>query len=137
MDNKSSTPLVYFEKSNKIPGYGVFARQKIKKGKLIETCPLILVPIKELDFIKKTKLNFYYFEYNSKFIVMSLGYGSLYNHSYSPNAKYVFNYKKELIKIYAIKYISENEEIFINYNYDPEDKTSLKKWYDPNLKVIA
>lgn len=135
-ENKAPQSLIYIEKSKNIEGYGVFARNNIKKNTLIESCPLILVPIKDFYHIKQTKLNFYYFEYNSKFIAMALGYGSLYNHSYRPNAKYVFNYKKKLIRIYSLRVIKADEEILINYNYDPEDKTSLKKWYDPNLKVV-
>lgn len=116
------------KQSKKIKGRGVFAKEVIKKGELIEIAPLLLMPMSEFEHIKKTKLYYYFFEYSNSYFAIALGYGSLYNHSYNPNARYYYNYSKEL-EIYAIKDIKKGEEILFNYNWDPNDKTPLGDWF--------
>lgn len=122
---------VFVNQSKTIKGMGVFAAEPIKKNEVIEVCPLILVPMKDFEYIKKTKLYYYYFEYSKEFFAVALGYCSLYNHSYTPNAKYTFNYKKKTITVVALKNIPANEEIFFNYNWIPTDKSPLGDWFTP------
>lgn len=122
---------VFVNQSKTIKGMGVFAAEPIKKGEIIEVCPLILVPMKDFEQVKKTKLYYYFFEYTKTYFAIALGYCSLYNHSYSPNAKYLYNYRKKTITIVALKNIDLNEEIFFNYNYFPNDKTPLGDWFIP------
>ena len=59
---------------------------------------------------------------------LALGYGSLYNHSYTPNARYFTNIENQSIDFYARKDIREGEEIMVNYNGDPEDQSPL--WFE-------
>ena len=55
---------------------------------------------------------------------LALGYGSLYNHSYRPNARYVD--LSERTKLFtAIRDIAAGEEITVNYNGEPEDQTPV------------
>lgn len=91
--------------------------------------------MKEFEHIKKTKLYYYFFEYTNKHFAVALGYGSLYNHSYTPNARYLYNFKARCLKIIAIKNIKMGEEIFFNYNYYPDDKTPLEDWYKEKVDV--
>ena len=57
---------------------------------------------------------------------MALGYGSLYNHSYQPNARY--DDGRGQTKIFmAIRDIALGEEIVVNYNGEPDDKTPV--WF--------
>lgn len=67
-------------------GRGVFAQRNFKKGEVIETCPVIVLPAKEIDSLELTQLYNYYFAWgpDSKDGAIALGYGSLYNHSYNP-----------------------------------------------------
>ncbi len=116
-------------------GLGVFATNDIKKGELIEEAPLLLMSMKEFELIKKTKLYYYFFEYTNNHFGIALGYGSLYNHSYTPNARYLYNFKKKILKIIAIKNIAKGDEIFFNYNYYPNDKTPLEDWYKESVDV--
>ncbi len=117
-------------------GLGVFAEENIKKGELIEKAPLLLMSMKEFDHIKKTKLYYYFFEYTNNHFAIALGYGSLYNHSYAPNARYLYNFKQKHLKITAIKNIKKGEEIVFNYNYYPDDKTPLEDWYKEEVDVL-
>jgi hypothetical protein len=90
----------------------------------------------EFELIKKTKLYYYYFEYSNSHFAIVLGYGSLYNHSYTPNARYLYDYKNKTFIIKAIKNIKKDEEIFFNYNYYPNDKTQLGDWFPKDDKVV-
>jgi SET domain-containing protein len=52
----------------------------------------------------------------------------LFNHSYKPNALFKINFKKQTVDFYAHKNIKSGEEIFVNYNGDPDDQGSL--WFE-------
>lgn len=120
---------IIVKKSN-ISGRGVFATDDIKRGEIIEICPVILLSKNDFKVIKKTILNYYYFEYSDKNpAAIVLGYGGLYNHSYTPNSRYLYDYKNDLFTVKAIRNIKRGEEIFFNYNYYPNDKAPLGDWF--------
>ena len=69
----------------------VFARCAIQKGTVIERVPVLIIPIEHLaDGKANPALNKYFYEWSPTSVAVSLGYGSLYNHSYTPNADYDF-----------------------------------------------
>lgn len=117
---------------SKIPNArrGVFALQDIKKDELIERCPIILLNESQVSDLRKTELVNYYFmwggdKHNHK-AAICLGFGSIYNHSYNPDAAYVKEINDLFIDFIALNDIKMNEEITINYNYgNPKDKTTL------------
>ena len=107
-------------------GRGVFASGAIKKGELIEECPVLVLPRKDYSLVKKTLLRNYYFLWGKVTCGICLGFGSLYNHSYEPNAAYEKSIMKQIIRFLAIKRIRKGEEITVNYNYgNPANKTEL------------
>src|SRR5215216_1019777 len=80
-------------------GRGVFARRAIKKGEEIERVPVLVMPAKDVkhgpDY---TTLGTYCFHWERGKVAVALGYGSLYNHSYRPNARYDdFVFKNKVI----------------------------------------
>lgn len=108
---------------------GIIATKDIKTGVEIEKCPVLLVDINEYnDHLSKTVLIKYYFEWDEKNVAIVLGYGSLFNHSYTPNAKYEFDYDNKYLIISSIKNIKKGDEITINYNYDPESKEPVDEF---------
>lgn len=111
-------------------GRGVFAKLNIKKGKLIESCPLIIITPEECDLINQTSLvhYIYYLGDDKNHLVIPLGMGAIYNHSYSPNAKYRAKLKSNLIDFIAIVDIKKDEEILINYNQGSKSKDPL--WFE-------
>ncbi len=114
---------------------GIIATQDIIKGQELERCPIILVEINQSQFLKKTVLWRYYFEWNAKYHCIALGYGSLINHSYTPNVRYGFNYKEKVLIFTALKNINLGEELFINYNYDINSQDPLEPFlndFDPH-----
>ncbi len=108
-------------------GKGVFAKENIKKGEVIEVAPAIILEHVELLDTKWNTLFDYYF-WLEEFVVLALGFGSLYNHSDKPNAKYSIDKKKKEIKFTALKDIKKGKEIFFNYRGSSKSKTRL--WFE-------
>ncbi len=111
-------------------GRGNFSTCQYEAGDLIEVCPVILLSKDERSKIDGTKLFDYYFSWGDKDdkAAIALGLGSLYNHSYTPNAKYIKKYNKNEIHIVALKTIKVGEEILVNYNGDPKSIEPL--WFE-------
>ncbi|AIQ14413.1 SET domain-containing protein [Paenibacillus durus] len=97
---------------------GLFATRDIAKGELIHEAPVIPYPNEDHEFIEKTILSDYVFEYGANHTAVLLGYGSLFNHSYTPNATYDINFKNHTFDFYAHTEINAGDEILINYNGD-------------------
>src|SRR3954462_9837444 len=99
-------------------GRGVVARRAFTAGETIERPPVLLVPASEAPLIRDTRLAHYYFEWGDDYkqAAIALGYGSLYNHSYTPNARYEFREAEECLEFIALRDIEAGEEITINYN---------------------
>lgn len=104
---------------------GVFARDSIEKGELIERFPLI-----ELDWRAKYVGDMILWRHSfhssleckcsdcTRFgpaIYISSGYGAVYNHQDKPNAIFQFNYKSKYVDVIALENISPDSEIFVNY----------------------
>jgi uncharacterized protein len=116
--------------NSELGGLGVFARTNIKKDEEIEVAPVLLIPDEQISSITKSTLVDYYFAWGKGFKQAAVvwGYGSLFNHSYTPNAKYIKDEENSVVRFIAIKDISQDEEIIINYNGHPDDKTKL--WFE-------
>lgn len=111
-------------------GLGVFARENILEGEVIEEAPILIIPDGQISFLTKTKLFDYYFAWGNGFKEAAVvwGYGSLFNHSYQPNARYIKDLENNLVRFVALKKIKKDEEIVVNYNGDPEDQTKI--WFE-------
>jgi uncharacterized protein len=115
---------------SELHGKGVFAAKQIEEGEIIEICPVILFPKAQLAHIRQTVLDDYYFDWgdDGEWFAFALGYGSLYNHTYEPNAEYGMDFEAETIDIYCIRTIEAGEEILINYNGSPGDRSRV--WFE-------
>lgn len=103
-------------------GRGVFARQPIRAGAVIERVPVLVIPYGEDEW--DSGLAPYYFAWGRGTVALALGYGSLYNHSYRPNARY--DDIGQLTKVFtALRDIPPGEEITVNYNGDPSDRAAV------------
>ena len=115
-------------------GRGVFASMKFARGEVIETAPVILIPAEQWHHIEPTVLALYIYNFGptaeEEHAVIALGYGSLYNHSFEPNAKYIKDWNEQVIRFVALRDIQRGEEITVNYNGSPEDQTPI--WFEVN-----
>lgn len=110
-------------------GRGVFAVVDIPGGTLIESAPVLLIPHSQVfGEHPSARISWYVFDWEgvtkSHYVALALGYGSIYNHSYAPNAKYT-KVAPDVIEFQALHDIAAGDEILINYNGDPEDKSPV------------
>ena len=110
-------------------GRAMFASRKFVKGELIERAPIVAIDEKKWPSAAKTILSDYAFDWGEKdeHAAIALGYISIYNHSYSPNAQLEQMLDELMMEIVAIKDIEPGEEITINYNGDPAKQDPL--WF--------
>ena len=79
-----------------------------------------------LEASRPTRMSDYCFEWGRGTVAVALGYGSLYNHSYQPNARY--DDESGQAKVFrTIRDIAPGEEIVVNYNGEPKDETPV--WF--------
>jgi uncharacterized protein len=111
-------------------GRGVFALRDFKEGEIVENCPVINITPSERKRVEKTIFNYYIYPWRStRSGSLVLGYGSIYNHSFDPNADWKQNFKTQSMVYRALKPIKKGEEILINYNGEPDDASPID-WFD-------
>jgi len=122
--------ILNFEiKKTSLRGRGLFTTKNIKKGEVIENCPVLILSPKERLNAEKTIFNYYIYPWRStRGASMVLGYGSIINHSFKPNADWKQNFKSNTMVYRAIKNIKKGEEITVNYNGEPDDQTPID-WF--------
>ena len=104
-------------------GYGIFAKDDITKGELLEECYYL-----EVEW--GGEVDRYYYELdidkNSKKNVISLGFGSMYNSSpdKKENARIEWNSNNDILIFKSLKDIKKDEEILLYYDF--ESKTEDK-----------
>ncbi len=104
-------------------GFGMIATNSIKKGELIEQCPLLVEKEKKINGI----LADYYFAMGNGDGVFPLGYGGIYNHSFSPNAEFKeINADKRVMNLRALEPIRSGDEITINYGPNNWDRRGIE-----------
>lgn len=131
MKKVTSSDKIHISQS-KIPGAyrGVFANLNIKRGEIIEICPIIEIPNQEISNIEKSILvNYvYFFGKNKDRMLLALGFGSIYNHSYTPNAEYKIKPSKRIVQFVATQNIKKGEEITVNYSQGNSKRPRL--WFE-------
>ena len=109
-------------------GRGVVAARDIVRGERIERVPVVVLSQQDGDTVDGTRLGSYVFNWSDGGVVIALGAGSLYNHSYAPNAEYQKRFDEVVIDFVALTDIAEGTEITVNYNGHPADQTPM--WFD-------
>jgi uncharacterized protein len=111
-------------------GRGIFTRERIPAGTIVELSPVIVMNPEDRLHLDKTKLHDYIFEWgkNKDKCCMALGLVPIYNHSYQSNCEYFMDYEEDTIMVKTVRVIEHGEELYINYNGDWDDETRL--WFD-------
>jgi len=110
-------------------GRGVFAVQPIPANTVIERVPVILIPKEQVfgntaESRRSARISWYVFGWDGvtkrNYVALALGYGSIYNHSYTPNARYTPE-SPDVLQFTALRDIAAGEEVTINYHGEPGD----------------
>lgn len=104
-------------------GRGVFAGEPIKKGQVIETCPVIPLPKEDVKKLTDTVLDKYLFAWGEDLddCCVTLGLGSLYNHSSTPNAVACRVVSRNEMEFIALRDISTGEQILTDYEWEEHE----------------
>ena len=122
-------PCLYIAKTKKM-GRGIFTSRNIKSQTVVEIAPVIVMESSDRKLIDQTLLHDYIFEWGGKKkqCCMALGWIPLYNHSYQSNCEYEMDFEHDSISIKTVRFITEGEELFINYNGDWNDRKPV--WFE-------
>ena len=109
-------------------GRAVFAMRDLRAGEVFERVPVLLVPRNQVfgpteEAKRSARISWYVFSWiNTKrdYVALSLGYGSIYNHSETPNAKYQM-LLPDIMEFFTLREIKAGEEITISYRGDAAD----------------
>lgn len=108
---------------------GILAARAIRRGEVIERCPVILIDNRQAHAVEQTIFRKYWYDWNKHFSCVVLGYGGLYNHSFQPNVKYHHDYRNRRLVYSALRDIQQGEELVINYNGEPDDYSEIDPHY--------
>jgi SET domain-containing protein len=111
-------------------GKGVFTKERIPAGTVIEISPVIVMEKEDRTHLDKTLLHDYIFEWGQqkKQCCMALGLIPMYNHSYKSNCEYFMDFDDDTIMVKTVRDIEKGAELTINYNGDWND--AKKVWFD-------
>ncbi|MGW0605888.1 SET domain-containing protein [Streptomyces sp. NPDC002640] len=108
-------------------GRGVYATRPFAQGDVVECCPVLVVPAAQRALLDRTSLYDYYFHWQDGAAALALGYGSLYNHSSEPLARYRKNFDADTIHIVAVQAVLPGSEITVDYT----DGGTNPLWFTP------
>jgi hypothetical protein len=105
-------------------GRGVGATERIARGEIIEICPVLVLPA---DEPVQPSLADYVYCWKGRNVAdgwdgwegsycLALGFGSMYNHSYNPNARFDFLLDTDQMSYVDLRDIVAGEEVTVNYN---------------------
>ena len=112
-------------------GRGVFATRRFRKGALLERSPVIAMPARQWRHVDRTRLGDYAYEWgkDDRGCALVLGLGSLYNHSFEPNAENHWNEPLLAMEWVALRAIAPGEEITVDYRDGEAERNPL--WFRP------
>jgi SET domain-containing protein len=101
-------------------GRGVFAREAIAPGTVIEAAPVIILPAAECPALDRTVIYDFYFHWDGDPDgegrgALGLGLLTLCNHSSQPRARVDRNYIRHTLDLIATSPIAPGEEVTIDY----------------------
>lgn len=108
-------------------GRGVFATRAFRRGEVVEVAPVLVLPPDQQDRIDGTVLDSYVFAWGGT-VAIALGFGSIYNHSWSPNLEYRKRLEAGVLEFVAIADVAEGEELTTNYTVSNPHRADL--WVD-------
>lgn len=107
-------------------GRGIVTTEAIPEATLIEVCPILEFKVGQDE---RHILEHYAFRWTPNKIALVLGFGSLYNHSFDPNAWFDFDWKEKLVYVRTLVDIPKETEICINYAGSCTDPKEANLWF--------
>ena len=125
-------PNVYVRDTGSAKGRGVFAARRFGVGEVVEECPVLVIRKPYEALHRELKTFAFYWEVpgvKAAAQALAFGYGSLYNHANPANMRYEADAEARLMRFVAVREISPDEELTINYNADGGAALSNEDWW--------
>lgn len=109
-----------------VHGQGVFAREAIEPGELIEECRLLRMALRSAYGLDSVVKDYIWANKNCECpecqthgnpVYLALGQGSIYNHADKPNTHQKLDFTTEVMTIIARERIEKDQEIFVTYGH--------------------
>lgn len=114
----STATMTFHNRTDVFPspvhGWGVFAREPLHVGDVVERAVYLLMPVEEWE--TGSSLGSYVFEFDEAHVALVLGSVSLYNHSSQPNAIVWFDAAEGVAYVECIREVAPGDELFIAYS---------------------
>ena len=90
-------------------GRGVFTKRAIPANTVIEISPVIVMSKTDREYLDKTLLHDYIFEWGKlkDKCAMALGWVPMYNHSYKSNCEYFMDFDNDTITVKTVRDIKK------------------------------
>lgn len=111
-------PNIYIKDTGTAKGRGVFASRAFGSGEVVEICPVVLFHMHYNSLPKAVKTLVFDWEVlagKTRAHALALGYGSFYNHNNPANMRFEADGENQLLRFIAVRDISKDEELTINY----------------------
>jgi len=112
-------------------GRGLFAGRAIPPRTLLESCPVILVPVDEVGTGVLARYVFWWTVDEVPHYALTVGHGLLYNHDPHANVDFRCDAEARCIHFWTTKAVAAGEELLIDYEYDERHLAKLDhpEWY--------
>lgn len=99
-----------------IHGWGVFTKQDIKSGELLQECHgLFIGADRYKEYQNNPEIACNAFRVANDLCMIPYGFGAIYNSNLNANIATIFDTKNMIMCFYAIKDIRSGSELFLNY----------------------
>lgn len=108
-------------------GRGVFTLKPVRKGEILETAPVLLVPAADADDLLTSFLRHYLFQTDDgRHYVIGMGFTSFINHGDDPNA--AFDVSNDRLVVRALRAIPKGTEVTFDYGWNDDE------WADAGIR---
>ena len=102
-------------RNSPVHGWGVFAKENIPEGTIVEESPLTHTTI-HCENDRHRFLNDYFWSDKNNNYVLSLGLGSVFNRSDTPNVSFEAFMEDNFQRYITSNDVSKDEELFVDYS---------------------
>lgn len=132
MITKIKPPHVYLDQAGML-GRGVFAIRAFIRGEVVELSPVFQLNEEFRDLPKEFQHRVFNWQKMAgigKKSAIALGYGSMYNHSETPNLIWEADAVLEVIRFTARRNIDPNEQLTIHYEQEKDGSyLQSERWF--------
>tara|TARA_R110002074_G_scaffold238775_3_gene410639 strand:- start:25 stop:465 length:441 start_codon:yes stop_codon:yes gene_type:complete len=128
------TPHIQIKYVSPNIGRSVFSIRAFFKNEVVELSPIFLLDEKYSELPKAFKdrvFNWGHLTKTEPCRALALGYGSIYNHSDTPNLRYKADYDSKILRFITIRAIDPGEHLTIHYDHaDGKHKKVENNWFE-------